>query len=357
MPIKFRCPSCSQFLGISRASAGSVVDCPACGRSLRVPRTDGRVEPLPDPKLDLADPSLVEALERLADLQPSEESDAPFVIKSAPRVVQPSVAPAPVAVVIEPLEMQRVSIGTSAETRSATDDPLAVLAASAPTSLARQQSRKFFTRRDAAIAMVTAAAVWPVAWWMGRRPRSPEKLVDAEAKIDPAKTEQPAVAAEAPPEQPKPAAIVSVPALRGRITYIAADGEARADAGARILLLPESRPGTAKLSVAGFRAGASETDIHLARESLRLLGGGYAVADGEGRYEASLASSGAYHLLLISNYQERNSTSAMPADLSKTLADYFDRPTQLIGQTQYELGRLRYQGREASLRDHVFRRS
>jgi len=148
----------------------------------------------------------------------------------------------------------------------------------------------------------------------------------------------------------------SVPALRGRITYIASDGEARADAGARVLLLPEARPGTAKLSVAGFRAGAAETDIHLARESLRLLGGGYAVADAEGRYEASLASSGPYHLLLISNYQERTSAGPLPAELSRTLAAFFDKPAQLMGQTQFDLGRFRYQGRDAAIRDHVFQR-
>ena len=355
MPIKFRCPSCSQFLGISRASAGSVVDCPACGRSLRVPRTDGRVEPLPDPKLDLGDPSLVEALERLADLKPSEESDAPFLIKAAPPVVQPSLAPAPAAVVVEPLEIQRVAVGPSHDIRPAVDDPIAALAASAPSEHSRQHTRSLFTRRDAVIALGTAAAVWPVAWWMGRRPTA--KTVDAAPAGVPADSGQPTVAVEKPPEQLKSEPPGAAPALRGRITYIAADGEARADAGARVLLLPESRPGTAKLSVAGFRSGASESDIHLARESLRLLGGGYVVADGQGRYEAPLASSGAYHLLLISNYQERTSSGALPADLSKTLADYFDKPTQLIGQTQFDLGRFRYQGREAAIRDHVFRRS
>jgi hypothetical protein len=87
-----------------------------------------------------------------------------------------------------------------------------------------------------------------------------------------------------------------------------------------------------------------------------LLGGGYAVADAEGRYEASLASSGPYHLLLISNYQERTSSGSLPAELSRTLAGYFDKPAQLIGHTQFDLSLFRYQGRDASIRDHVFQR-
>ena len=34
MPIKFHCPHCEQFLGISRGKAGALTDCPSCGRTL-----------------------------------------------------------------------------------------------------------------------------------------------------------------------------------------------------------------------------------------------------------------------------------------------------------------------------------
>ncbi|HID22034.1 MAG TPA: hypothetical protein EYP14_06490, partial [Planctomycetaceae bacterium] len=66
MPIKFRCKHCRQLLGIARSRAGAVVDCPACGRTIRVPGLDGRVDPIPTPALDFQDSELVRALDELA---------------------------------------------------------------------------------------------------------------------------------------------------------------------------------------------------------------------------------------------------------------------------------------------------
>ena len=72
MPIKFRCNYCRQFLGISRAQAGGIVDCPTCGRSIRVPQLDGSLQPLPEPELNLQDAQLARALEELARLGSSD---------------------------------------------------------------------------------------------------------------------------------------------------------------------------------------------------------------------------------------------------------------------------------------------
>lgn len=66
MPIKFRCQQCRQFLGISRSKAGNVVDCPTCGRTIRVPDLDGTIRPLPKPGLDMQDSSLAKALNEIA---------------------------------------------------------------------------------------------------------------------------------------------------------------------------------------------------------------------------------------------------------------------------------------------------
>ncbi|MBC8290234.1 MAG: hypothetical protein H8E37_07945 [Planctomycetes bacterium] len=68
MPIKFRCHHCRQFLGISRAQAGGIVDCPTCGRTIRVPDLDGTVSPLPRPGLDPQDSKLAAALSELASI-------------------------------------------------------------------------------------------------------------------------------------------------------------------------------------------------------------------------------------------------------------------------------------------------
>ncbi len=68
MPIKFRCQQCRQFLGISRAQAGEVVDCPTCGRTIRVPELDGTVKPLPEPGLRFDDTRLKNALDEIAQI-------------------------------------------------------------------------------------------------------------------------------------------------------------------------------------------------------------------------------------------------------------------------------------------------
>ncbi|MCH8831014.1 MAG: hypothetical protein IID45_15690, partial [Planctomycetes bacterium] len=98
MPIKFRCEHCRQFLGISRSKAGELVDCPTCGRTLRVPQLDGTREPIPDPKLDMQDSALAGALDALAMI--GRDQPAGVAVKEA----QPIAPIKPVEVkTLEPL--------------------------------------------------------------------------------------------------------------------------------------------------------------------------------------------------------------------------------------------------------------
>src|SRR4051794_2343857 len=83
MPIKFRCNFCRQFLGISRAQAGGIVDCPTCGRSIRVPLLDGTLQPLPQPELNLQDTQLKRALDELARLANPDSSPVVVTFETA----------------------------------------------------------------------------------------------------------------------------------------------------------------------------------------------------------------------------------------------------------------------------------
>ncbi|MHC4875710.1 MAG: hypothetical protein ACYTGL_04375 [Planctomycetota bacterium] len=129
MPIKFRCQQCRQFLGISRAQAGEIVDCPSCGRTIRVPELDGTVKPIPQPGLKLDDSRLKSALDEIASiggdvnerLSPDDaavdERDAERgpVTLDEPKAIElpPLEASEPVA--LDPLPQRMIDLGAAAE--------------------------------------------------------------------------------------------------------------------------------------------------------------------------------------------------------------------------------------------------
>jgi len=349
MPIKFRCTHCNQFLGISRAQSGSIVDCPSCGRSLRVPNLDGTVAPLPKPAIDLSDNSLASALEQLAALDLGVPDQPAAVV---PKSIATTVAQSPPvkAVPVEPLSASPTDVPDSEPFTASSqrpwvevDEQIATLAKESPQPGPVTRS-SLVTRRDLLVGAATTAIVAPLTWWLAAPRRGVEVADDAEVAAGGGVAIEPAPAVEA------------APALTGRITYITADGESLPDAGARVLMFPEQRQGSALMSVDGFRASAAAADLQLARESIKLSGGAFVIADERGRYGADLTSSGTYEILIISNYQSRPA-GPLPGDLLKALARYFDRPQQLVGQRSYEFFHLRFTGREPAVRDHVFQKS
>jgi hypothetical protein len=305
---------------------------------------------LPRPAIDLSDSSLATALEQLASLQ-TAVAESPQQPKPVSTVVPAAPAPPVVALPIAPLSspsdaLESADASPSVKPWIEVEEQLATLANDPPAR--RSPSVKpGMTRRDLLVAATTAAAVSPLTWWFSRGGRP-----EAQMPAAPPPAPQPQAANARPSEQ----VAATIPALTGRITYVTADGESRPDASARILIFPENRQGSTLLSVDGFRANAAAADLQLARESMKLYGGAYAIADEHGRYGADLSSSGTYEVLIISNYQSRPG-GALPADLLKALARYFDRPQQLIGQTAYEFTHLRFTGREPAVRDQVFQRA
>ena len=378
MPIKFRCPNCQQFLGISRAKAGLVTDCPTCGRTIRVPELDGSVKPLPRAELDLKDAELSHALAALARIGNAPEASTEGVAERSP----PSAAPAAIAVaprreaapVPLPEPVFNAASGPPPAALPALEPPpssirrseeaLAELASLPPAArssitLKSQRSRTGPARWIAGIG--AGVLIFGAGFFVGRgtatpRDQAAEKqsasVAEAAGKLQPAAEAAPPVVSPLPPE---PAASLT-PALTGRITYINSDGATGPDAGARIIVLPEQREGSAKLAVVGFRAGASAADQQLSRASLRALGGDYAIADAEGRYTIELPSAGTYHVLIMSRHQPRDDAGFLDANVQRILSDYFDRPANLIGPVAFHLGSHRFQGESAAPRDHLFER-
>ncbi|MEZ6058207.1 MAG: hypothetical protein R3C01_16030 [Planctomycetaceae bacterium] len=444
MPIKFRCQHCQQFLGISRSKAGTITDCPTCGRTIRVPNLDGEVEELPQPELNLNDSDLVSALGKLASLealstgtpQPSnrpsgddhaseqahggdgasEKAEQDVVpprtppvspTRPEPIVLEPLAAPVPVVIPPPPAAPAPTSpsvngpspregaapvgaITVSDEnSRTASDEHVerisdqhnAAVAADSPSPQPTGAQENHLSALDELARKLPAGQLQAEPSSSGRLPRSRGtswimvafgvvagvglgfalgRVTSAPSAVESGEgTNTGGVVAKEPVEGEGIADAEFAnfrPAISGRITYVSASGDSHPDSAARVLVIPETREGTAKLSVEAFRSGASPTDQRIAVASLRAAGGDYAIADPDGRYTISLPKVGAYQLLVLSHYQPRDEQDLIEPGVINLLQQYFDRPPQLIGATAYHLSRFSFRGEGVSARDLSFER-
>lgn len=367
MPIKFRCNYCRQFLGISRGRAGDVVDCPTCGRSIRVPGLDGMAAPVPTPEMNLRDAKLSRALDELAQWNapsavPADASLAEAEVEipqpiSEPIPIEVPVAPEPIAVKPPPsVEPLTVDSATRSQSQPETVEPAFTVAA-AIAELAQISAEEPVRRPDhdhpqpensrrqppptrwntVIAALLLVAAAFAAGYFAShiRRPASePTNSVEHAA---PAAAEPPAA-----------------PAITGRITYKTADGESLPDRGSRILILPREREGTAKFSANGFRAADHPADVRLAQAALRSLGGDLALADDGGKFSIQLPNPGTFHILVVSNYASREKNDELDPELLRLLTPYFEQPVQILGRTKVHFGQVRYKGTGTEVWDHSF---
>jgi hypothetical protein len=377
MPIKFRCPHCQQFLGISRSKAGAVTDCPTCGRTIRVPDLDGKISPLPKPKLDYADTGLARALSELANLGVAGEPQGDGSTRHSPQPEAIVLAPPPVVeavslpVPLPPEPMPHVDSAAPAalpvsQTKPGTQSPDALWGPMEELAALRPASR-----REAAAAPRPASFPLLVGIACGLLGLGAGFLLGRMTGDSSETTNPPAVAPQAVPPVPAPAPAgqpaeeVSPPAqvlpasdrqraIEGRVTYVNADGESRPDSGARILVLPATREGASKLAVDSFRTGASDADLRVAQASIRALGGDFVLAGPDGHYEIQLPAAGKFQLLMVSKYQGRGSGSeGDPAGIA-ALKNWFDKPQLLLGQTLSTLTTVQFDGQIRLTRDHEF---
>ncbi len=383
MPIKFRCDHCRQFLGISHNKAGTLVDCPTCGRTIRVPDPEGKVQPLPELKLNFKDSKLATALEELASLgrgdaalaepemvvelsdkqpppqSPSEAAALPMAPPHAPVPirVEPVQAPKPIPIEIhdphKPAPVASMQELSALANLPISRDPVAeqpVVDVEMP--LGRQATEHIPFKRAGSSRIVIAVLIgFIVGFGAGRWDRSAvknsdgpgEKLpVGKNAVVDPTIANAKSVA------------------VRGRITYQTESGERRPDRGSRVLLLPEKRSGTTKLSVSGFRAtdadSLTDADSKLAAASLQALGGDVATVDDAGNFESSALPPGTYRILALSHFQPRDDRAPIESEVKGLLDSYFDKPEQLLGKCRYQIDKVKVSGNEPAPWDFSFDR-
>ena len=370
MPIKFRCNYCRQFLGISRAQAGGIVDCPTCGRSIRVPMLDGTLQPLPEPELNLQDAHLARALDELARLgvgdsqpvfRPAEsENDWEEVENEIP---QPIPEPIPIEVPIPPTPISinpplqddddddveppaaESSVERAAAARNSANNLLTTLASLAPSATADGPQPEALPRRVPAHRPLIRRSIPQVSLMFGLAFVA-GMLFERFVKV----LESPKPTSESPASvEAKPAATTQV---TGRITYKSADGTSQPDRGARIIAFPPQREGEAKLSVVGFRPADGDADARLAAATLQALGGAMTTTDDAGQFRLDVPA-GTYQILVLSHFQSRDEKEPVDPALRKLLSTYFEKPDDLLGRVKHDFGPLRVKG-TGDVWDHSF---
>ncbi|MDB4439503.1 hypothetical protein N9153_01120 [Planctomicrobium sp.] len=330
MPIKFRCPHCQQFLGISRSKASTLTDCPTCGRTLRVPALDGTVAPVPSPKLNLEDSELRNALGALASLEGDQEDQIEEEEKTPSAVFKPSLhqeEDSVPAIVAEPIPQ--------AEANSNQDEII-----DSPSPLSELADAEYaipivepeLDTRQRLIWIISLVVVGIMLFLIGffcGRYTGP-----GDSSGVPQEDEQrAAVEVNIPDENEAPKNVNEL--LSGTILYETKSGEMRADNGARVLILPIPNSDDVKLSAEGFRIGAAKADQDQLAEKVAEIGGILELADRQGDYTVSGLSPGKYKILIGSRFQSRDELQPVPENVTTLIGNYFENPARVLGQVQY----------------------
>jgi hypothetical protein len=400
MPIKFRCQHCRQFLGISRGKAGAVVDCPTCGRTLRVPHLDGRVDPLPEPGMDPRDSRLSQALDELARIGGADDEsqefeqretrrraaavvtrdeDAPFALAPLPEPVAveppPAIDPLPVAggLKVKPLPERKSTtkdvkpasdsgnaILNRARQSSAFSDDLFELAQEAPTREAEerppaeaetyeQRQSRFATRRRpsprvvALLALSGVAAAGVAIGFLAGRASAPSGTPPQNA------------AAAAPDGQDEGDGASATPqalrGLAGRISYASDRQTLRPDDGARIIAVPG---GAAAAELLSAEMLLDDVRREVAASEIVAAHGGFAAAADDGTFELSLPAAGVYRILVVSRRQSRDAQAPLDPSVEAFVREWLDRPGLVTDARACRVREIRYSGEGRVPFDCVF---
>lgn len=376
MPIKFRCEYCQQLLGISRSRAAATVDCPQCGRSLKVPGSTGKssakdVQASKTHDSSAHDIDLMSALNELTMLGQGDETDQGHNASSPaiPRPFDDS------SMIMEgkdvPEERARhrdsgdrdrnpktVSTPRAGKPPADTNEALQDLASwaadesviepspSAPAKIStdlltemRQASYPASWLATSIAAVLLIAISGAAGWWLARSGTLDSWLAEnlvgngaADGTDDGNGDRQ--------DNEPVhiPAAIMVDPdqwviSVVGQARYVDESGQELNDGNASIYLLPSTREGNLKVHARSFQRDPSNADRRFSEAALQALGGMRVEADEEGRFEiGTAAKSDLYQLIVVSRNRERPENVLADSSITNALLPYFDSTVHVLGQ-------------------------
>lgn len=402
MPIQFRCQYCRQRLGIADSRAGAVVDCPACGRTLRVPgKDDGAAGTQVASARPEADPQLQSALQLLSVIGPGTSAEtAPATIpmasvhkvvprkaahvpaipgKHAPTGTDTApVAPAdplkelaalPVAAVEDlPLlaapELLEDTTGVAevraeSANRATADTPavalfdptvaplteaLAELAAQ-PLPIRLAPPRSVLQRAfPILIPLLTGLLMFTAGYLAGKSGSSDQPAVESQPVTVPDTT--------APPESVAPQP-VAAGQISGLVQAAGADGKLAPDTGALVIIAPADNP--SELRIDGrFLRDASDAPGRLAiTAALGQLGVSFTHAAADGSFSLPLSAPGPCLLIVVSRRNVRAAAAPLPADVAAGLNEWFTAPSPVTGRLQTVVQTITAPGDGSGVRQNV----
>lgn len=395
MPIKFRCEHCQQLLGISRSRAAATVDCPQCGRSLKVPGAVGDTaaknaasEGADDSGLQDAD--LMSALNELTMLGQADDDWESPPLRTNPASTNPATPNSPrhtdtarafddSGIVIQGKDVPEVRAGRSGDlvqrqvvaaevanqamekpTESSFESPMTSAEAlqdlaswadssstlpnsSAPAQIAtdllsemRQVSHPSSWLATSIAAALLVLISGAAGWWLAKS-ESLERWLGTEIRIGQDLDEEQDLR-QAKAEPYLPAAIRFDPSewvitVTGQVQYMDESGQSLPDGGAAVYLLPSSRQGNLKVHALSFRREASNADRRFSEAALHALGGLRVEADDKGQFRiGTQAADDEYQLVVVSRHRERPANMLPESDITNALMPWFDSTVHVLGK-------------------------
>lgn len=337
MPIQFRCQFCRQRLGIADSRAGALVDCPACGRSLRVPDGDAGAGPpsaAGNTRLD-PDPELHSALQQLSKINAESCSETVPNTLQLPLLAEPELlddvggnhelstesanlhdtdTPAPATV---------ASLNAPRENLA---DALAELAAQ-PLPTTPTPPRSPLRRAFPILIPVLSALLMFSAGYLAARSTSRHQQT-----TEP----QPAAAASdatspAPTAAPQP---VASGQISGVVEAANADGTTVPDAGALVIVAPVANPSDLRIDGRFLRDPPNSPGRLAITAALGQLGVSFTNAADDGSFSLPLPATGPCILIAVSRRNARPASAALPADTATQINQWFTSPSPITGRLQ-----------------------
>ncbi|MCA9040763.1 MAG: hypothetical protein KDA65_10480 [Planctomycetaceae bacterium] len=306
MVIRFRCYHCQHLFGIGNEAAGQHLDCPSCGHTLHIPKQDGFAAPARTPH-PARNKRILVACETLRQTpEPKAKPKHPSGRTSLKRAFQ-------ILSKVKPGELQPVVNLESKSLRA--------------TSSIREKI-KTAAKNILLLLVVTSLGFYWGSWSGARNSVEPELPVVNEIKI-PENSIKPATSPDSVTVQ-----------ISGRIRYRTESGLFQPNAGAILLLLPESSQGGERIPTGSVEHADQEAMLNVLLTKVRALGGIIASTDSAGEYSVNLSEPGVYNAVLLSEKRNFNGPQVLDAEWAASLESYFTKPEDLLATRRIYVERI-----------------